>query len=103
MGAGPLAPPSVHEFPAFPLDEMSSDDLEDDDDERSDPLELPFEHGLGSKVVDGIRGARRSLEPFANKAKQRLSPLAGRAKDRLSPIAGRARRNLSPMTGRTRN
>jgi hypothetical protein len=95
------ATPTPHDLPAFPLDEIQAEDLVDDDDD-SDPVELPLERGIGSKVIDGLREARNSLLPLAARAKRGMGPLAQRAKDRLSPMADRTKQSLSPLAGRTR-
>jgi hypothetical protein len=101
-GARSSAPPSLHDLPAFPLDEIEPDDVEEDEEDvaanhrsASDPVELPMKHGLGSKMVDSVRDVGESLRPFAERAKQRIGPLAGRAKGRLSPLAGRTKHWLT--------
>jgi hypothetical protein len=96
------ATPSVHDLPAFPLDEIQPDDVEEDADEISEPVEVPLQHGIGSKVVDGFRSAKNSLGPLASRAKGSLGPLAGKAKDRIGPIADKAKTSLSPLAGRTK-
>ena len=65
-----LSRPSVHDLPAFPLEEIQPEDIEDDE-ENGDP-------GTGS-------------EP----AKNGVAPLAGRTKDLLSPLAGRTKNWLT--------
>jgi hypothetical protein len=82
------ATPTPPGFPSFPLEEIQSNDLVEDD----ESVELPYDRSFSSKVVDGLRDARNSLGPIAARAKKGLSPLAGRTKDSLSPIAGRAQR-----------
>jgi hypothetical protein len=93
-------PPSLHDLPAFPLDEIEPDDLvEDDEDASAEPMELPMRHGIGSKVVGGLRVAKSSLGPLADKAKERIAPIAGKAKDRISPLAGRTKTWFSTKVG----
>jgi GYF domain 2 len=77
--------PSVHDLPAFPLDEIEPDDIEEDD---GDAVELPLKHGIGSKMIDGIRVAKSSIVPLAGKAKDRISPVAGRTKEWFSTKVG---------------
>jgi hypothetical protein len=93
---GQDASPSVHDLPAFPLDEIQPDDIEEDPDE---PVEVPLKHGIGSKMIDGLRGAGKSLGPLADKAKESIGPLAGKAKDRISPLAGRTKAWFSTKVG----
>jgi len=65
-----LSRPSVHDLPAFPLEEIQPEDIEDDDE-------------------NGDSGARTET------AKEGLAPLAGRTKDLLSPLAGKTRNWLT--------
>jgi hypothetical protein len=98
VAARDVAAPSVHDLPAFPLDEIQPDDVEEDD--ASEALELPLEHGIGAKMADGIRVARNSIGPIASRAKESLGPFAEKAKDRISPLAGRTKAWFSTVRPR---
>ncbi len=83
----------VGDFPAFPLDETKSDPGRAP--LPSDPVEIPLDRGIGSKVFNGLRDARDSLRPIADRAMHSIGPLAGRARDRVAPLSNRAKQWMS--------
>jgi GYF domain 2 len=74
-----LSRPSVHDLPAFPLDEIQPEDIEEDD-----------ENGSPRPASEAAEPAKEGFVSLASHAQNRLSPLAGRTRNWLTNRVGPA-------------